>query len=320
MDGDLFDLFSRHGVAPLLLQTKNLVVLIEADGALLEWNPAFGQAKESMPEAGHVQDFLSCAQQADFVRVLQTTAEKKDCGKISLEISTGKIYRAYECLLIPIPDGNFLFVAEPASKTQSEEIARLTRDLNTAKRALEIKQAGLESILVQAQEIAHTDPLTLLSNQRKILGDLQHKVVLSNNSLKPLTIFMLDVDHLKLINDTYGHIAGDHVLRTLANRLGDSLRQTDVIGRYGGEEFLILLPGTPLEYAIPTAERLLNMARNMAVEVADQIVRATISVGIAHYRRGEPWREFLERADKALGEAKNSGCDRWAVSPPAAPP
>ncbi len=315
MDNDLFDLFSRHGVTPLMAHTKTLIILIESDGALLEWNPAFGRAKENLPNASYVQDFLTSAEQADFVRLLQTTSEKRDCGSANFEIFTERMYRAYECLLIPIPDGNFLFVAEPAFKPQSEEIARLTRDLNAARHALDVKQAGLESVLVQAQEIAHTDPLTMLSNQRKIVGDLQQKVTLSNNSLKPLTIFMLDIDHFKLINDTYGHITGDHVLRTLSNRLRDSLRQSDVIGRYGGEEFLILLPGTPIEYAIPTAERLLTVAREMAVEVADQVVRATVSIGIAQYRRGEPWKDFLERADKALYESKNAGRDRWTVLP-----
>jgi diguanylate cyclase (GGDEF)-like protein len=315
MHDDLFDLFSRHGVAPLLLHTKTLIALIEADGTLLEWNPAFGKIKESLPKASHVRDLLTPAGQQRFAKLLQATAEKKVSAQASLEIVTRKNQHIYACLLIPIIDGHFLFVAEPTSKKQGEEVARLSRDLRSAKHELRVKQTGLESVLVQAQEIAHVDQLTFLSNQRKIVGDLQRKVIQSNSSRRPLTIFMLDIDRFKLINDTYGHIAGDHVLRTLSHRLRDSLRQTDVIGRYGGEEFLVLLPGTPLEHAIPTAERLLNMTRNLAIEVADQVVHATISIGIAQYQRGETWKECLERADKALYVAKNAGRDRWSVLP-----
>jgi diguanylate cyclase (GGDEF)-like protein len=307
MNDDLFDLFSRYGVAPLLLHTKTLVSLIEADGALLEWNAAFGRLKESLPQAVRIHDLLATA---------QDTKKKNGHVQANLEIASGEKSLVYECLLIPIPDGNFLFVAELTSKAQGEEVARLSRDLRAAKHALRVKQTGLESVLVQAQEIAHVDQLTFLSNQRKIVGDLQRKVIVSTNSRKPLTIFMLDIDHFKMINDTYGHIAGDHVLRTLSNRLRDSLRQSDVIGRYGGEEFLILLPGTPLEHAIPTAERLLNVTRNLSIEVADQIVRATVSIGIAQYQRGETWKECLERADKALYESKHAGRDRWSVLPP----
>lgn len=314
MNDDLYDLFARYGVAPLLLHTKTLIALIETDGALLEWNPAFGRMKELLPAVDHMRGFLAASGQVRFAKLLKTALEKMEPRPINLEMPPGETSRSYDCLLIPIPDGNLLFVAEPALKAQGEEVAQLARDLRAAKRDLRVKQAGLESVLVQAQEIAHVDQLTFLSNQRKIIGDLQRKVTLSNNARKPLTIFMLDIDHFKLINDTYGHMAGDHVLRTLANRLRDSLRQTDVIGRYGGEEFLILLPGTPLESATPTADRLLNMTRNLSIEVADQIVRATVSIGIAQYQRGETWKECLERADKALYESKRNGRDRWSIS------
>ena len=314
MKNTIFDLFARHAVAPLLLHTKTLVALLAADGALLEWNPAFGQVKESLPEAKHLQDFLALAARADFVRLLHATAQKLNEGRGELPILTGKDFRNYACLLIPVPSGNFLWLAEPIIETQSEEVARLTNELSAAKHSLALKQAGLDSVMAQAQEIINTDQLTFLANQRKIVGDLQRSVISYDVSQKPLTIFMLDIDRFKGINDTYGHMAGDHVLRTLSNLLRNSLRQADVIGRYGGEEFLILLPDTSLESAIPTAERLLNVARNMTAEVANQVIRATVSIGMAEYQPGETWKEFLDRADQALYESKRNGRNRWSAA------
>ncbi len=313
-ENELFDLFAQHAVTPLLLQSQLLVALLTADGALLEWNPAFGLVKASLPDAEHLQDFLSPAACANFVRLLHTTADGNDNGRSEFQIFTGKISRGHICLLISIPNQKILLVAEPILETQSEEAARLTHELNAARQALIRKQVGLESVMAQAQEIISTDQLTFLANQRKIVGDLQRQVTACDSSHKPLSILMLDIDHFKLINDTYGHIAGDHVLRTLSNLLRNSLRQNDVIGRYGGEEFLVLLPDTRLEAAMLTAERLLMVARNMTAKLSDQVMRATISIGIAEYQVGETWKEFLERADKALYESKHTGRNRWSVA------
>ena len=314
MKDELFDLFARHAVGPFLLQSQMLVALLAADGALHEWNPAFGLVKASLPDAEHLQDFLAPAEHANFVRLLHTTVETQNNKRSEFQIFTGKISRGYTCLLVSIPNQKFLFVAEPVLETQSEETARLTNELKAAHHALIRKQVGLESVMAQAQEVISTDQLTFLANQRKIVGDLQRQVNSCDSSHKPLSILMLDIDHFKIINDTYGHIAGDHVLRTLSNLLRNSLRQNDVIGRYGGEEFLVLLPDTPLEAAMLTAERLLMVARSMVAELSDQVMRATISIGIAQYQVGETWKEFLERADKALYVSKHNGRDRWSVS------
>jgi diguanylate cyclase (GGDEF)-like protein len=311
---DLALLLARYGVGALISYTRTLIVLMKPDGTLLERNPAFGQFKESLPAATVLQDLISASSQPLFDEMLQAAFQGEDARRGTLELLIGDGYGNYECLLIPLPDGNVLFLAEAVSKPQSDEVAKLTRDLQETKRALHVKQTGLEAVLAQVDEIAHTDQLTFLSNQRKIIGDLQRKVTTSSHSRKPLTIFMVDIDRFKPINDTYGHVVGDQVLRALAGDLRNGIRHSDHIGRYGGEEFLILLPRTPWESAIPVAERLLKVARALTVETNGQVVRLTISIGIAQYHPGETWKEFLERADKALYQSKNSGRDRWSVS------
>ncbi len=320
---DLTLLLTHFGVGPLLSYTKTLIVLVQPDGTLLERNPAFGQFKKSMPAATTLQDLLSASSRPLYDDLMQAALSAKDARRGTLELLTGEEYQTCDCLLIPLPDGNFLFLAEPrqgsteksvSKPRSSDRVAKLTHDLKETRRALRVKQTGLEAVLAQVDEIAHTDQLTFLSNQRKIVGDLQHMVTQTNRSRKPLAIFMLDIDHFKPINDIYGHMVGDQVLRRLAGELRDGIRRSDRIGRYGGEEFLILLPATPLQAAISMAERLLNLVRKLAFEADGQTVRLTVSIGIAQYYRGETWKDFLARADKAMYQSKNEGRDRWTVS------
>jgi diguanylate cyclase (GGDEF)-like protein len=165
-------------------------------------------------------------------------------------------------------------------------------------------------------EIAHTDPLTFLSNRRQIMGNLQREVAQSDRYGKALTIFMVDIDHFKRVNDTFGHAAGDRVLQALANELREGIRVSDTIGRYGGEEFIILLPGTLIKPASNLAGRLLKAVRAASVDIGQATIQCTISIGIAQYRIGaETWEELLERADKAMYVSKNNGRDQWSVAP-----
>jgi len=126
---------------------------------------------------------------------------------------------------------------------------------------------------------------------------------------------MLDIDHFKKINDTYGHTVGDDVLRSLAGELRDHIRYPDTIGRYGGEEFLIVLPHSTLKAATQQAERLCKHVRSLLIKSAEQEIVVRVSIGIAQYKiHEEDWQAFLGRADAALYEAKNNGRDQWVVA------
>ena len=148
-----------------------------------------------------------------------------------------------------------------------------------------------------------------------MIGDLQREVIFAERYGTPLAISMLDIDHFKNINDTYGHPVGDEVLRRLAAELRQHIRQPDTIGRYGGEEFLVILPHSTLKAAIEQAERLCRHIRTLLIRCNEEEISLTISIGIAQYKNHqEDWQVFLSRADAALYQAKNNGRDQWAVS------
>ena len=144
---------------------------------------------------------------------------------------------------------------------------------------------------------------------------MQNEILFSDRYGTPVSISLLDIDHFKKINDTYGHTVGDDVLRNLGSELRDHIRYPDTIGRYGGEEFLIVLPHSTLKAASEQAERLCKHVRSLLIKSGEQEIAITISLGVAQYKiHKEDWEAFLNRADAALYQAKNGGRDRWVVS------
>jgi diguanylate cyclase (GGDEF)-like protein len=195
------------------------------------------------------------------------------------------------------------------------DFRRLEAEYQKTKRSLEIREIEVRAILAQAHELANTDVLTFLPNRRKILSSLQEEVIRSNRYHTPLAISILDIDHFKKVNDTYGHVAGDQVLRSVAARLRAHIRHPDTIGRYGGEEFLIVLPNSELQAAAEQASRLCQQIRDLQIDLNDQVVSVTISVGVAQFQiESETWEQLLHRADEALYRAKELGRNRWALA------
>jgi len=196
-----------------------------------------------------------------------------------------------------------------------KDFQKLEEEFQKTKRALEIREIEVKSILVQAHELANVDVLTFLPNRRKIIVELQEEVIRSNRYGTPLSISILDIDHFKKVNDTYGHTTGDETLRSVAARLREHIRHPDVIGRYGGEEFLIVLPNSKAEAAAKQASRLCEDIRNTQIEANNKVLSVTVSIGIAQFRVGqENWEGFLHRADEALYKAKDQGRDRWVIA------
>lgn len=196
----------------------------------------------------------------------------------------------------------------------SDELIKTRKELDEAKRIIKIKEIELKAVIAQAEEVSHVDELTCLPNRRQVIKQLQNEVIRAERYKTPLSISMIDIDNFKKINDSYGHTVGDQVLFQLANILQDSIRDPDTVGRYGGEEFLVVLPNTRLGAAAEQAARLVKRVREAEVNIGE-IIHLTISIGSAEYNHGqENWQKFLSRADLALYDAKNAGRDRWAIS------
>jgi len=160
--------------------------------------------------------------------------------------------------------------------------------------------------LVLAEMRAATDALTGLANARAVHETLKRMVAQSLRTLKPLAAVLFDLDHFKQVNDVYGHGKGDEVLAAMADAARSGIREADFVGRYGGEEFLILLPDTPLEGAEVLGEKLREEVSRISVGGVDRPI--TASFGIAVFPEDGPDAETLVRmADRALYAAKAKG-------------
>ncbi|SFM86083.1 GGDEF domain-containing protein [Thermodesulforhabdus norvegica] len=165
---------------------------------------------------------------------------------------------------------------------------------------------NLQQAYQKIEELALHDELTGIYNRRAILGYLKEEIERASRYDIPLSVSLADIDHFKSINDTYGHLVGDKILRELAAHIKGCIRSTDRVGRYGGEEFLIILPHTPISRALSCMERCRSDIEGSLFEG----LRITVSFGIAALRPEDDLDSLLSRADKALYEAKNRGRNR----------
>lgn len=180
--------------------------------------------------------------------------------------------------------------------------------LEYSTRAMEDMRQDLEI----ARKEAMTDPLTGLSNRKAFDQEIRRLVKASNNAEDPHTFSMilLDIDHFKKFNDTFGHQVGDQVLKLVARTLKSGIKGRDVVVRYGGEEFVILLPDTNIQGGMKVAELLRNEVEKKEVinRVTGKVIaKITFSAGVAEYRKGEEHDDLVVRVDKAMYEAKQAG-------------
>jgi diguanylate cyclase (GGDEF)-like protein len=162
----------------------------------------------------------------------------------------------------------------------------------------------LEAVSQRMEELAHTDALTGLSNRRAGTIEVNAYLQRSNIEFESFSVAILDLDHFKQINDTYGHLVGDEVLIIAGTTLKSMLRRNDRVYRWGGEEFLILLPTTPMDAAIGVCQRFNHCIGQLEIE---DVRKITISIGVATFNSGDTFDTLLQRADDALYAAKKNG-------------
>lgn len=196
---------------------------------------------------------------------------------------------------------------EVVGESQSDSVALfgIIQDITAqVGREAELKRAlhRAEQIADRAKVLSETDQLTGIANRRRTVEVLEQNIRSSDITKEPVSIAIFDIDHFKTINDTYGHQAGDEVLKRVAREASSELRSTDLLGRIGGEEFVVILPRTDATTAMTIADRV-----RLAIEATDSNPSVTISAGVAQVVRGETYESLLRRADVALYDAKRDG-------------
>ncbi|MFQ3790354.1 GGDEF domain-containing protein [Halomonas sp. A29] len=154
------------------------------------------------------------------------------------------------------------------------------------------------------QWLAYTDPLTQVANRHRIEQVLKAELAIASRNDTPLALLLFDVDHFKSINDTHGHETGDRVLHRVAQEALSQLRDSDHLGRWGGEEFVVVAPGCDLPQAHELACRLCHDLTQCHIEPIGQV---TASFGVAVYQPGDTSRKLVQRADRAMYRAKRAG-------------
>ncbi len=208
--------------------------------------------------------------------------------------------------------GHFLMLA-----CMLPAVATLTARLSRIRRRLSEQREELGRALAQLQAIATRDELTGLPNRRQMQALMDQELLRSLRHHHDFCIALLDLDHFKCVNDEHGHAAGDAVLRAFAQAGQAALRATDVLARWGGEEFVVLLPDTSMPPALGGMERLRQQIAALRIDAgAGAPLSVTVSIGLTGHRRNDSLAQTLKRADQLLYQAKAEGRNRICADPP----
>jgi diguanylate cyclase len=185
----------------------------------------------------------------------------------------------------------------------------LEQKLTASKQEINQLQVNLETVRTESL----TDPMTGLANRKFFDDTLDNAISDAGAREEPLSLLMVDIDHFKTFNDTYGHLTGDQVLRLVASSLKQNVKGQDVAARYGGEEFVVVLPNTPLRSALTVADHIRRAVMSkelMKRSTGQHLGRITVSIGAATMHKGDTAQSFIGRADACLYSAKRNGRNR----------
>lgn len=286
----------RNRLLHAALNAAANAIVITSPDAVIEWaNPAFAKLTGYSPEEAvgrKPKELISSGRQDPaFYSTLWETILRGEVwrGELVNKRKDGQLY--HEALTItPVPDrsgqlAHFVAIKEDVTQRKLQEH--------------------------ELQRLASVDPLTGVSNRRVFMERLAFELARVRRYGEAAALLMLDLDHFKLVNDRHGHAAGDAVLRSFTERATAELRQTDTLGRLGGEEFAILLPATDEAGACELAERIRMRLAGQPIEYGGQSIAVTVSTGVALLESTDPHADaVLARADEALYRAKQRGRNR----------
>ena len=205
--------------------------------------------------------------------------------------------------------GHFLMIA-----TMMPAMSLLAARFSDLRQRLRRQKQDLAQAVSRIQELATHDDLTGLVNRRHMQALMEQAHRRCARSGQSFCLAVIDVDHFKAVNDTYGHAAGDEVLRVMAQELKTAMRLSDMLARWGGEEFVLMLSDTRAPLARGGLERMRERVARLRIVVPEGTVAVTLSAGLAEHHAGETVAQTLARADRALYEAKHAGRDRVALA------
>ncbi|NOY99731.1 MAG: diguanylate cyclase [Chloroflexi bacterium] len=305
----LFDIIpvARHTV---MENIPEMVLVIDAQNRILDANRAalawMGKSAEEIIGQDVLQVFSAWPKIAAYYEAENTTREEFQI--------LGDSQRTIELVIAPLyshfgdQDGRVV-VAHDVTKRKQMETA-----LKAANESLKAQLSKIESLQAQLREQVIRDPLTGLFNRRYLAEALDVEVARAERDKTPISAIIMDVDYFKDFNDTYGHKCGDQVLQYLGELLLENTRRGDIVCRYGGEEFVILMPKVDLEVAARRAESWRQAFETAVIDYEKQQLSATFSVGVAnfplHAKNGE---DLLKAADQALYRSKANGRNRVTV-------
>ncbi len=297
----------------LFEQSHDAVFIIGFDGKHLESNWRAGNMLGYTPQeilALHAGDIY--ARPVEGIKVLEELLagkhiplyeshfRRKDGSEITVEVNA-ELVRDAEGKPLHIQK-----VVRDITERKQNEIA-----IQNANRKLRAQLSRIKALQSQLRQQAIRDPLTGLFNRRYLEEIFQREIVVAERQESNISVVMIDIDRFKKFNDTYGHDAGDFLLKELAELLQREVRRSDISCRYGGEEFLLVMPGATLEKAMERAEHIRASFCSARYEFMGSKLKATLSLGVACFpQHGKTWEEFVHAADRAMYAAKAAGRNR----------
>ena len=279
------------------------IVMLDPAGTVIEWNASIGRLFGIAPDAIVGQPLLSRVSvdlgehtsSPDFFAVRNVISKVGWC-RVDASWKKGDGREMWgDCVIAPVAEA----------------------DGSTGGYVAVIRDVSVEHINTQELiDAALTDPLTGLHNRRGLEGRSEALHFRPGGATVTQVWIMVDIDHFKRVNDSYGHEAGDEVLKAVAEALRSTARVADIVARFGGEEFVLVLPDTSAEVAARIAERLRLAIEALSTDVDGQVIRVTASFGVAQRAAQESQLEVLERADAALFSSKKDGRNRVTMSTP----
>lgn len=308
---------SEAELRALFASMQDLAMVIDRDGVYCKIAPTnldllYKPLQEIL--GSNLRDNFSAEQAETFIGVIQQVLEKQQTIRIEYELIINGYPHWFNTSVSPMEEDTTLWVAHDITERKRAE-----DDLRRAKDELEVAHSELQQSLAHEQVLARTDGLTGICNRRYFFEIAVREFNAALRYQRPLTIIIFDADGLKRVNDSYGHEVGDKMLLMITQVAATHVRTVDVLARYGGDEFIILLPQTNVQQAFVIAERIRENVMAACVETDTETLTATVSVGVAetiHGARGESVEAVIHRADEALYIAKQGGHNRTMIFNP----